>query len=323
MNNSTNAIEYFLCPSLLDPDFFKHIYDYGPLLRWFIVLPLAVVNLICNIINIKIRSSKEFRNSSMSIYLIFLSIFAILQMYSIMVHYFLENTEYFTSSSFMCKFHFYLQTNLPLFVPWYSALVCMDRLLTTIDPRTAKLGKKITSQLGTIIAVTIILTALNSGHFTNKLYESLVIPGLTLCNIEVTVVTISFYTDIVVMFAMPFLLMFVFNIIMACKLWSKRNLQKDQDTRRLNKSFKATLAINIAFFIFYAPACVFQLFFGNAVSSKLFNDRENCVWYFIFYILNTDAYILRYSYSTCLFFIFFGINSVYRDCVKSICLRKK
>jgi hypothetical protein len=318
MNNSTNAFEYFLCPSLLEPDINEFIHVYGPLLRGCIVLPLTVVNLIANIINIKIRSRKEFLNGSMSIYLIFLSIFSILQMYSIMVQYFLQNTEYFTSSSFMCKFHFYLQANLPLYVPWYSVLVCMDRLLTTIDPKTERVGKKKSFQLGMVIAVTIICCGVNAGHFTNKLYESLVIQGLTLCNIEVYVVTISFYSDIVVMFAMPFLFMFVFNIIMACKLWMNPNLKKDENIRRIKKCLKVTRAINISFFVFYAPACVLQILSGDAVSSKLFNDRENCVWYFIFYILNYIAYNLRYSYSTCLFFVYFRINSKYRECFESV-----
>jgi hypothetical protein len=322
MNNSTSVFDYFLCPSLLDPDIFRLIFSYGPLLRWYIVLPLAFINLIGNITSIIIYCKKKFDKISIRIYLVFLSIFAILQTYSIMTQYFLTSTEYFSSDSFMCKFHYYLQTNLPLYVPWYSVLVCIDRLFAVINHRLRKLGETLSFQIWTIVIVTLCITLLNAGYFTNIFFKTFPFFGIILTNIcilgDFSLVRLSYYYDIFLMVVVPFVIMVVCNITGGYKLWTlKKKFKRMDEAKRMAKNAKISVAINIVFFLLYTPACVFQILFADAVDRKLYNDRDNCFSYYIFSFLNNIAYILRFSYSSCLCFIYFGTNSIYREYVKS------
>ena len=95
----------------------------------YATVPLLVVLVIGNLVNLRVFSSRSFKNTSISFYLRVLAIVDILDCYSLICYfarYF--DLQFQRTSDLMCRLDSYFFNTFTLYSPWISAIVAVDRL---------------------------------------------------------------------------------------------------------------------------------------------------------------------------------------------------
>ena len=215
--------------------------------------------------------------------------------------------------------YFWFRTG-PLYVPWISVLVCFDRLMSLQSVKLKQLFAKRWMKITLVATIIIITTPLNSGYFTNSLS---LFNGEMACFVQSSdMLTLSYYYDVFVMTVVPFVCMLVCNILIAIRLFALQ--KRTANPARAKKDIKlvtTSIAINITFFIFYTPACVFEILSINYLYANNYNSLTDCYYYVLFSILNNFSFILRAIYAAIQFFINIAINSKYRNNMGNLCCK--
>ena len=267
-------------------------------------IALTIIGIVGNLLVVYILTRKYFRKQSMFRYLVFATVvdtFNILSTWPIIYANFfqLNNLE------LNCKVFFYAVYVGFQFSPLLILVSTIDRYITVKGTIMFVFRKKLKYQILVILAIFLSLLAIDSPFF---IYYKL---GANETGCQPINVTTSTYLDILdglIAAVIPFVLMILFNSLIACKLINQK-AKLHQNRRKIKKDtlhFKTTCAICLYFLFCNLPFCIFT------VTNDLLGI--DYIGTFTFFILNT----LTYVYSSCNLFVYILANRIFRNHFKQM-----
>lgn len=272
-------------------------------------LPFSILNVLTNIVCFIVFMQKKFRSTSTGFYLQCLAVADIAQTYLIIGYYLQKfKIQIATLSTFFCQLHNYLGSTLPIFPSWILVTIAVDRFISVYFVQYSSILNKRRIQISVIICLISIVSVLNSVNFyfyrlvTDKNSSS------TTCSLPSefanTSSQLKIYNCIIVTTMFPFLIMTVSNVLTTTKLVSskKQVIAKNKSTIKEIKFGVTVVTLNLLFFIFNTPVCSLMLLIKYKV---VVSDSYDYIFYALIF--------LRYSHSCLQFFIYLGVNRIFRS----------
>jgi hypothetical protein len=290
-------------------------------------LTLSIINSITNILCLIVFLQKKFRSTSTGFYFSCLSVVDILQSYLVIGFYAQKfNIQIENLSNFLCKFHHYLYSTLPLYPSWILVIIAVDRLISIRFLKYASILNKLKTKVLVVASIIILTSLLNTVAFFLFRFETSENSSISFCTVPKeyleTAHNLLIYNCLISITIVPFLIMTVSNSITTAGLIrSKRRAlgTKTNDMTREIKFGTTMISLNILFFIFYVPVCILMMLQEN--SSYTFTIKEASMFmndrlYFTFYIL----VYLRHAHSCLQLFVYLLVNKLFRkEFIKILC----
>jgi len=310
----SSAIQEYLSFAAVITNVINNISLYGSV----IVLPIGFI---LNVLSIMIFMRKSFDNSTMGFYNI---IIAIDNNIVIIVNFIMSFTlgVYFGNdaviwSNFSCSFFYYTSRLTTSFSSWLNVMVAFDRLIFILFPFRFSFMRNKKFLLLVILAMFLILFAINSPNFylfvavTSKYSNATNKTVITkTCgppnDLAILIDSIRIFTRAVV----PFILVVLIDSIFIYKLIKTRARYKTNASSKREYNFARSIAALSIFFIISLAPFVISLTIMNIMSQLKQNTTKAYLIVYLIYGLS----VLLSTYNYCFtFFVNLKFNSLFRQ----------
>ena len=317
-------------------------------IRYYLSIPLIVLNILGNGLNLIIYLDKSFRKTSIGFYLVCLALVDTLNIYTIIYYYELKLFdieaviyELQIGNDYWKMVVIYFRETIPYFSPWISVLVALDRSISVYSIKSMGLLSNKKFQFS-VVSITIFLLLLVNVDllFQYYVYDYQEIHAVGLYNnydvgvgqyiLALTFLATSNYYKVILPYmnlfvssVIPFLVMTIANTLTWIRLRRSKDKFKTQgggmtkEQRRENRFLVIAVSLNILMLITLAPITFFETCGGHE-NVRFHNSAFDGVIVDISYSRLCSqfykvAFYWRYLYSTSQVFLYFSINKVYRD----------